>query len=320
MVKNKEKTGVFKPKMEKTKKFSLKISSFLLDIVRGFAIGVAFIIPGFSGGSIAAILGIYEKLIGAIADIFKDFKKSVKTLFPIGVGMVIGVLSLLFPLSWALENFPIPTVSLFVGLAIGGIPSITDRVKGGKTTLKNFLASIIPALIVIAISFMPIGADKNLTSLSFGGYLLLFLIGILGSSALVIPGISGSMLLLILGYYNPIVNLITDHILLGKDIAVSLLVLGVTALGIAIGFIGISVIMKFLLKNYPRATYFAIIGFIVGSIPTIFVSTVKEAGMSFTTLPASPLHWITSVLLLAVGFFLSYALVVYSRRLTAKTE
>ena len=79
MVKNKEKTGVFKPKMEKTKKFSLKISSFLLDIVRGFAIGVAFIIPGFSGGSIAASLGIYEKLIGAIADIFKDFKKSVKT-------------------------------------------------------------------------------------------------------------------------------------------------------------------------------------------------------------------------------------------------
>ncbi len=318
MVKNKQNRGVFKLKMEKVKKLSSSAKNFLLDIIRGIAIGIAFIIPGFSGGSIAAILGIYEKLIGAIADIFKDFKNSIKTLFPIGLGMVIGVISLLFPISWALENFPIPTVSLFVGLAIGGMPSITDNVRGKRITYKNLIAMIIPAVIVLAISFMPIGADKNLTSLTFGGYALLFLIGILGSSALVVPGISGSMLLLILGYYNPIVNLVTDHLLLGKDIGISILVLGITAIGIAVGFIGISAIMKFLLKNYPRATYFAIIGFIAGSIPTIYVSTVKEAGMTLKTLPSSPMHWITCVLLLLAGFFLSYLLVVYSRKFNEK--
>ena len=304
--------------MEKVKSASCKVKSFFMDILRGIAIGIAFIIPGFSGGSIAAILGIYEKLIGAIADIFSDFKNSIKTLFPIGLGMVIGIISLLFPLSWALESFPIPTVSLFVGLAIGGMPSINDNVRGKRITYKNLIAMIIPAVIVLAISFMPIGADKNLTSLSFGGYALLFLIGILGSSALVVPGISGSMLLLILGYYNPIVNLVTDHLLLGKDIGISILVLGITAIGIAVGFIGISAIMKFLLKNYPRATYFAIIGFIAGSIPTIYVSTVKEAGMTLKTLPSSPLHWITCVLLLAVGFLISYTLVIYSRKYAKK--
>ena len=304
--------------MEKVKSASCQVKSFFMDILRGIAIGIAFIIPGFSGGSIAAILGIYEKLIGAIADIFSDFKNSIKTLFPIGLGMVIGIISLLFPLSWALESFPIPTVSLFVGLAIGGMPSINDNVRGKRITYKNLITMIIPAVIVLAISFMPIGADKNLTSLSFGGYALLFLIGILGSSALVVPGISGSMLLLILGYYNPIVNLVTDHLLLGKDIGISILVLGITAIGIAVGFIGISAIMKFLLKNYPRATYFAIIGFIAGSIPTIYVSTVKEAGMTLKTLPSSPLHWITCVLLLAVGFLISYTLVIYSRKYAKK--
>ena len=304
--------------MEKVKSASCKVKSFFMDILRGIAIGIAFIIPGFSGGSIAAILGIYEKLIGAIADIFSDFKNSIKTLFPIGLGMVIGIISLLFPLSWALESFPIPTVSLFVGLAIGGMPSINDNVRGKRITYKNLIAMIIPAVIVLAISFMPIGADKNLTSLTFGGYALLFLIGILGSSALVVPGISGSMLLLILGYYNPIVNLVTDHLLLGKDIGISILVLGITAIGIAVGFIGISAIMKFLLKNYPRATYFAIIGFIAGSIPTIYVSTVKEAGMTLKTLPSSPLHWIMCVLLLAVGFLISYTLVIYSRKYAKK--
>ena len=304
--------------MEKVKSASCKVKSFFMDILRGIAIGIAFIIPGFSGGSIAAILGIYEKLIGAIADIFSDFKNSIKTLFPIGLGMVIGIVALLFPLSWALESFPIPTVSLFVGLAIGGMPSINDNVRGKRITYKNLIAMIIPAVIVLAISFMPIGADKNLTSLTFGGYALLFLIGILGSSALVVPGISGSMLLLILGYYNPIVNLVTDHLLLGKDIGISILGLGITAIGIAVGFIGISAIMKFLLKNYPRATYFAIIGFIAGSIPTIYVSTVKEAGMTLKTLPSSPLHWITCVLLLAVGFLISYTLVIYSRKYAKK--
>ena len=320
MVKNKQNRGVFKPKMEKAKKLSSGVKNFLFDIARGIAIGIAFIIPGFSGGSIAAILGIYERLISAIADIFKDFKNSVKTLFPVGLGMVIGVVALLFPLSFALEKFPIPTVSLFVGLAIGGMPSITDRVSGERISYRNIIALTVPLLIVIAISFMPIGADKNLTSLSFGGYVLLFLIGLLSSSALVVPGISGSMLLLILGYYNPIVNLITDHLLAGKDVAVSILVLGATALGIAVGFILISVIMKFLLKNYPRATYFAIIGFIVGSVPTIYISTVKEAGMTLKTLPASPLHWIMCVLLLAIGFFISYSLVLYSRKHASKED
>lgn len=302
--------------MEETKKGTGKIKEFFLDIIRGFGIGVAFIIPGFSGGSVAAILGIYEKMITAIADILKDFKNSIKTLFPIGLGMIIGIVSLLFPLGWALASYPLPTVSLFVGLAIGGMPSVTDKVKGKRISYKNLIASVIPLLVVLSISFLPIGAEKNLFNLSFGGYVLLFLIGILGSSALVIPGISGSMLLLILGYYNPIVNLATKHLFVGKDIGISILVLGITAAGIAIGFVGISVIMKILFKKCPRGTYFAIIGFIVGSIPTIYISTAKEAGMTFSTLPTSPLHWIICVLLLAVGFSLSYALVIYSRKQT----
>ena len=300
--------------MEEIKKNSGGFKEFFLDIIRGFGIGVAFIIPGFSGGSIAAILGIYEKMICAIADIFKDFKNSIKTLFPIVVGMVIGIITLLFPLSWALEAFPIPTVSLFVGLAIGGMPSITDKVKGQRISYKNLIALTLPALIVLSISFMPIGAEKNLLELSFYGYVLLFLIGILGSSALVIPGISGSMLLLILGYYNPIVNLATDHLLVGKDVGISILVLGITAVGIAIGFIAISVIMKLLFRKCPRGTYFAIIGFIIGSIPTIYISTAKEANMTFATLPSSLWHWICCAVLLTVGFALSYALVVYSRK------
>ena len=173
--KNTEKTGGF-------------IKSFLLDVLAGFGMGVAFIIPGFSGGSVAVILGVYEKLISAIADIFKDFKKSVVTLLPIFIGLVIGAVSLLYPLGWALSAFPLPTVSLFVGLAVGGMFSVTDNAKG-SFKWYNVLSFAIPFLAVLLLSFAPTGADVDLFNLDFGGYILLFVIGIIASAALVIPGI-----------------------------------------------------------------------------------------------------------------------------------
>ena len=287
--------------------------SFFSDMIRGALMGVAFIIPGFSGGSVAAILGIYEKLINAIADIFKSFKKSVITLLPIILGLALGVIALIFPLGWALEKFPLPTVSLFVGLALGGLPSITDKTRG-KILPTNIAAFAIPALLAAALCFLPIAEDVNLLALAPYEYLILFLVGILGSAALVVPGISGSMILLILGYYNPIVNIITKHFFKGQDILLSLLVLGSVGLGICVGFIGISVIMKLLLKHYPRGTYFAILGFIIGSIPTVYASTAKDAGLSFSNLPASPWHWIACAALLALGLALSLFLIIFAKK------
>ncbi len=290
------------------------VKGFLIDALAGYGIGVAFIIPGFSGGSMAAIFGIYERLIGAIADIFKTPVKSIKTLLPIFLGLCVGAVSLLYPLGWALEAFPLPTVSLFVGLALGGMFSITDKVKG-RIKPANAVAFTLPALIALAMIFVPTGADVDLFNLNFGGYVLLFLVGMLGSAALVIPGISGSMILLILGYYNPIIQLITQHFLKGQNMLTAFLVLVAVGLGIIVGFIGISVIMKVLLKKYNRGTYFAIIGFIVGSIPTAFISTAKDAGYTAATLPTNPWYWICSVLLLCAGFAAALFLVVKAKGL-----
>ena len=289
------------------------LRSFLLDVARGAAIGVAFIIPGFSGGSIAAILGIYEKLIGAIADIFKSFKKSILTLLPIALGMVCGVIALLFPLGWALEAYPIPTVCIFVGLALGGLPSITDKLTG-KIKPTNVLAFAIPLAAAASLSFLPIGSDIDLFTLGFGGYVLLFIVGLVGSSALVVPGISGSMLLLILGYYNPLVSMMTDNLLRGENVGVSISVLATAGAGIAVGFVLISVIMKKLLASCPRGTYFAILGFILGSIPTVFISTAKESGLGFSSLMPNALYWAVSAVLLLLGVAGSLSLVIFSKK------
>lgn len=287
--------------------------NFIFDIIRGIAIGIAFIIPGFSGGSVAAILGIYERLVNAIADVFKSFKKSAMTLLPIGIGMAAGILSLLFPLKWALSAYPIPTVCIFVGLALGGLPSITDKL-GGKFKLTNVPAFLIPLALAFGLSFIPVSSDVDLFNLNFGGYLLLFMIGVIGSAALVVPGISGSMLLLIFGYYNPIVSLVTDSLLKGENIGVALSVLCTCGAGIIVGFFAISIIMKLLFKRCPRGTYFAILGFIIGSIPSVFASTAKESGLTLSQLMPNAAYWVISALLLIIGAAMSLALVIYSKK------
>lgn len=289
-----------------------KLVSFLLDLLRGAAIGLAFIIPGFSGGSVAAILGVYEKLVGAVADIFKHFKSSFFTLLPIAIGMVLGVAALILPIQWGLKNFPIPTVTLFVGLALGGLPSVTDKMKGGeKPKWKRCLACILSAAVAASLCFLPLGKEVDLFHLNFGGYLLLALVGAVGSSALVVPGISGSMLLLIFGYYNPVVRLITENLLHGAQVGICLAVLACLAAGLLIGFFGVSVLMKFLLKKFPRGVYFAIFGFIVGSVPAVYASVVRETGK---ILFSNPWYWTVAAVLLLVGFALSFSLVLWSKK------
>lgn len=286
---------------------------FLADVLRGVAIGAAFIIPGFSGGSVAAILGIYEKLVGAIADIFKTFKKSVLVLLPILIGMLLGIAALILPIQWGLRHYPIPTVTLFVGLALGGLPSVTEKLKG-KPKIGHLFAFLLPFAFAAGLSFLSPAGDVDLFSLNFGGYLLLVLIGAVGSCALVVPGISGSMLLLIFGYYNPVVALVTENLLHGQQLGVCVLVLVCLGVGVVLGFFGISVLMKFLLKKFPRGTYFSILGFIIGSVPAVYASTVLEADAALSALYASPWYWVAAAAMLIVGFAMSFLLVSYARK------
>lgn len=299
--------------------------AFIYDVLRGVGIGIAFIIPGFSGGSVAALLGVYERLVEAIADIFKHFKKSIVTLLPILLGMTIGVAALILPIQWGLSHYPIPTVTLFVGLALGGIPSVAEKLKGAKFTFKYALAFLIPlcaAGALCGLSFLNAGEVK-LFELNAGGYFLLILVGAVGSCALVVPGISGSMLLLIFGYYNPLVELVTKNLLKGVRVGVSFAVLGCFAVGVVAGFFAISVLMKTLLKKYPKGTFFSILGFIVGSIPAVYLSTIQEANSfetatSLSALYSSPWYWVVTAIFLLLGIALSFGFWFFSKKRNKK--
>lgn len=284
--------------------------NFLKNMLKGALIGVAMIIPGVSGGTIAVLLNIYDKLIEAISNLKKDFKNSFIFLLPIVLGMALAFIAMYFPLKKALEVIPIQTISLFAGLMLGSIPSLFIESKNNGFKRLDIIAPIITFIIVVGICFIPNMGNVDLSiSMPTYQYILLFIMGLLASCALVVPGISGSMLLLIFGYYKPLLDTISS---LKDSFGHSLLVLFIVALGIVIGFFIIAKIMNYLLKKFKRVTYYAIFGFVVGSIPAIFIS------YDYTGIEINSVLIITSIIVFIIGSICSYFLIKLSNKKAIK--
>lgn len=295
----------------------MKVKKFFADTARGAVIGVAMIIPGVSGGTLAVLMNVYDKLINAISDLRKDFKNSIAFLLPVFLGAVLALAAAYFPLKYALKYAPFPTVMLFAGLMAGSCPKIIK--DGANKGFKPFdiAAILIPLAAVAGICFIPELGKADLTAqMPVYGYFLLILIGAVASCALVVPGVSGSMLLLIFGYYNPIFDTVSG---LKTDFGHSILVLFLFAVGLVVGFFSIAKLMKLLMKKFPRGTGWAIIGFVIGSIPAIFITYNKNfPEFVYTSLNAA--HIAVGCVLCVLGIIGSYALTAFVEAKNKKSE
>lgn len=280
-----------------------KVKKFFKNFISGAAIGVAMIIPGVSGGTIAVLLDVYDALIEALGNVFRKFKESMSLIIPVLLGAVAAFAAAYFPLKYALEYAPFPTVMLFAGLMLGSLPKLfADSKKFGFQKI-NVASAIIPFIVIIAICFGKLFAELPAADLGahmpIWGYFVLFAVALLGSCALVVPGVSGSMLLMIFGYYEPLFGTISA---LTTDFGHSILVLAVFAVGLIVGFFTIARVMKFFLTKYPRGTRWAIIGFVVGSLPALFITFPAN----FPQAPFDGLQVGLGIVLIALGAGLSY--------------
>lgn len=285
----------------------MKLKRFFINLACGAAIGVGIIIPGVSGGTIAVILKIYDRLIDALGNLRKNFKANILFILNILLGAAIGFAAMYFPLKWALEHAPFPTCMLFAGLMLGSLPQVfKDGLKSGFKKI-SLLSVIIPFAAVIGICFINIFVSAGNADLSanmtVGGYFAVAGVAVLASCALVIPGVSGSMLLMILGYYAPVLGLISG---IFTDFAHSALVLAIFAAGLVIGFFTIAKLMKWFLSRFPRGTHWAIAGFVAGSIPGILIV------FDYSSSPLGTAHILVGCVLLALGAVAAYALTAYS--------
>ena len=285
-----------------------------IDLIKGLAIGVAFIIPGVSGGTMAVLLNLYDKIINSINNLTKRFVDSFKTLLPIVLGAVLAILICWYPFKLAFEHIMIVMVTLFAGFILGGMPGIFDEVKGIKIKPVHIVAMIISIVFAVALGALSVLFELNIQSLydsrPWWLYILILLAGIVSSFALVMPGISGSMILIVLGFYTPTLNLI-DNFLAWTDVGASISILATMAVGVVIGVLLASKIIAFFLSRFRTGTFYAIIGIIIGSLIAIYYN--YEIYDYYLTVGVRWWEILIAGVALVAGIAVSYMIVRYSR-------
>lgn len=276
------------------------------NILKGFGMGTSDLIPGVSGGTIALLLGIYDDFISSVSGLFsKRFWPSFKFLLPIllGMGLAIALLSNLF--NYLLSYHEIPTMFFFTGLIIGIIPYLLKTSNYKQTfKTKHYLMILIGIIILVIITLLNNG-DKHsgeTLTLSFGLIIKYFIAGMFASSAMLLPGISGSFMLLVFGAYGTVMFSISELVNLNFTALPILIIVG---LGILTGFMLSSRMIQYFLHHHTTMTFALIIGFIIGSIYAVFPG-----------FPENGLVWIISFLTIIIGFIVSFTLGL----ITAKSD
>lgn len=273
--------------------------SVLKSFFKGVVIGIANIVPGVSGGTMMVSMGIYDRLIHCITHLFSEFRKSVLFLLPIAVGMVAAIGASSFGLTYLFDHFPIQTNLLFVGLILGGLPAIWKKVKGKSIKAGHLIAGLLFFALVVGLAAVgeTEGASADL-SFGFVNVIILFGVGIITSATMVIPGVSGSMVLMLMGFYYPVLNTVkdffkalaafdTDGILTGCGVLIPF------GLGVVAGIFGIAKLVEIIFEKFPLYAYWAIIGLIVSSpVAILLMGTFPEVTV---------LNLATGVLALAAG-------------------
>ena len=284
----------------------MKINSSLLTIIKGLFIGIANIIPGVSGGTMAVSVGAYDELIGAVNHVRKDWRKSAKTLAPYVIGAGIGIGLLSFVIEGAMATYPLATACLFLGLILGGVPTLWNKAKSYKVSWPEVLSFIIMAGTIVFMTFTKTSdAASGPFSLDPVSLFLLFVVGIIAAATMVIPGVSGSLVLILLGYYNRILETLSSFIrgVLSLNLQSALdnfLPLLPFGIGVLLGIGLVAKLIEWLFEKFPSITYAGIIGLVAASPVAIF----HEISLASMT----PMMILAAAIALTIGFYISMKL------------
>lgn len=274
----------------------------ILNFVRGFCMALADSVPGVSGGTIAFLLGFYDKFIESLGNLMTGTKEqridAIKFLIKIGIGWVVGFILAILILASVFEAHIYKISSLFLGFIIFAIPIIIIEEKQEfKGKYKNIIWAILGIILVVAISaFNPAGGEGiniRMENLDFGLVLYIFIASAIAISAMVLPGISGSTLLLVFGLYVPIVTGIKEFLHLDFAYFPALCVFG---LGILTGIVTVVKLIQKALERFRSQTLYAIVGLMIGSLYAIVL------GPTTLEVAQPPLTWGTfSIIFFLIG-------------------
>lgn len=242
----------------------------------GLLMALADSVPGVSGGTIAYLLGYYEEFIGSLNSFLTlkgekserkaAVKSSLKFLIKLGIGWIVGFISAVLILTSVFESHIYQISSLFIGFIVFSIPLIIYEERQSLKKFYNVVFLIIGAAIVVAMTMANPSEGGITGSIGIGQFFYIMLVGMLAISAMVLPGISGSTMLLIFGVYIPVMNSIKD--LLHFNFS-GLPIVMATGIGIVLGIVIIIKLVKAALAKFHSQTVYTIIGLMIGSLYSI---------------------------------------------------
>lgn len=278
----------------------------IIKIIKGSFVGMGSILPGISGSMVAAILKIYQDLIDALNDFLKAPIQSIKSVWQYIVGVLIGfVIGFVF-INLFYELAPIPITFLFIGFILGAIPSLLKEVKAKTYKWHHFFVMTIAIAFMIGFIFV---TESQSTQSGFLYYLSVFLVGVIYAVALIIPGLSGSTMLMAFGYFQILLTLVDDlaaaivHLDFSTIIS-QLPMLALLIFGALIGLILVGKIMHYLLHNYKTHFYFAVLGIVLIS-PFNVLFTLQD-NTSSNVFQSAWYMYAIGIILFIIGIYLTY--------------
>ncbi len=272
------------------------------DFLVGALVGIMSMMPGASGGIIAVIFGIYERLIADIADIRNKLLKDLRFIVPVGIGMLVGLVVCAVGIDALLQDWEVPMMFFFATLILYQMPDIRDLANGdddNRPTSWNVAACAVGFLVMVAFLFIGSSdSDVSLIDLDAVDLVLLFVVGVVIALSKIVPGLSGAAILLAIGLYTPLMDLVGGldmSVIAERAVAVVPILLG-----IVIGAIGLAKVVNHFMTNNRRSTYYCILGMTAGSVVTVAVQALQ--GLDGTVMIAA------SVVGIAVGLAFGHVL------------
>ena len=259
----------------------------MINFIKGILGGIGNIVPGLSGAALLVIFGIYEKCIESITEIirFKNITKNILFLLPIAIGITLGTILFGNIIKFFLDNWPGPTTYAFFGFILGTVPFLFKEANKDGFNKKYLIAFFITLSIGIILAITSLSNSVQLTNINLSQSIIL---GIVLSASTIIPGISSTVLLSIIGMYDVYLDAVSS---------VDILFLLPVAIGFIIGAILFAFLINFLFKKYYGYTFYAIIGFTLATIPTVL-----RGSLSFDLIS------LISIILLIITFTITYLL------------
>lgn len=297
--------------------------SWFKSALLGFFIGLAVIVPGISGSTVAIIFKLYDKMLHAISNLFKKFVICLMFLLPIIVGVIIGFGLGFIGIKQLLEIIPFAIIGLFAGLMIGAFPAVKDEIKGAEVTSKRIILLVVGIVVPVAIGVISVllqNSDTSLESTSvfdtieIWEYLLFILLGYIVAITQLVPGLSATAVMMAFGYFKPIMA--TVSLTYWKSNPLILVLYVCLGIGLLIGIFTFSKLLTYLFKKARTTTYYLIVGLSLGSIISMFfnpdiyeiyVSWSKGEGNLALDLPLG-------LVLLGIGIVVAYLFVKYERK------